>query len=793
MRPTFHFREDVNTKLIIATLMLPNCVDPSVRRASSQHQWRTEKMAVKDAAFQAYIALYAKGLVNDNLLPLLGYDEERPADVETRQAFCDVSQTYDPLVVIAREWMKLDILYRKVISIERPGQPALSIDMILPRRFASFGPFTLYWDEKTTYTVSIHDPASSTVVSAAFLPTMRLVTSTILRSVHSSRMTSDTDDFLVLFTPCIDQADLGSWLVANAGEFPASDLHNTLLEHRCGLIREPSLHGAPHILQDFGVDDTIRVLALPKRRDFLHYGYPDRQEQDKSGAGLKETKTRMLPVQSSTVDKLSLDFVECSLLIPSILHQLLRRLLALDLSSSLLKDVAFDNVEYIITATNAPSANETTNYQQLEFFGDSVLKFLVSIHLYQAHKSWPEGYLSRAKDQMVANSRLARAGVEAKLDRYIVSEPFTAKKWAPAYVSNYSQPVVTGKRTLSTKVLADVVEALIGGAFLAGGLENAAACTSQLLPEISATILNSNSFTGSDSSKSPQLPNDYFSGLERFLGHKFRDSRLLKEALTHPSCQNDADTLSYQRLEFIGDAALDMLIISYLTEHAPSLPPGRLHLIKAAMVNAGLLAYLCLKAVVQQDVVDVHSNHETLYDGFTFEERRSSRSVRLCRFMQHQHANIEIALQNCDTRFEQMQSDITKCLKYGTYYPWVLLTSLAHEKFVSDIIESLFGAILIDNAGNIQACQVFAEKLGLLNYLRRVVEEDIDLRHPKNILGEIASGRTVEYDIGVQEGTEGYFCIVRVSGMDVAKAFNGSSPDEVTTRAAHAAIDLVRG
>ena len=150
------------------------------------------------------------------------------------------------------------------------GQPAISLDMIFPRRFASFGPFTLYWDEKTTYTISIHDPASSIVVSAAFLPTMRLVTSTILQSVHSSSMTLDTDDFLVLFTPCIDQADLGSWLAANTGEFPASDLRNTLIEHQCGLIREPSLYGAPYILHDFGIDDTIRFLALPKRRDFLH-------------------------------------------------------------------------------------------------------------------------------------------------------------------------------------------------------------------------------------------------------------------------------------------------------------------------------------------------------------------------------------------------------------------------------------------------------------------------------------------------------------------------------------------
>lgn len=791
MRPAFYFHEDVNTRLVTATLTFPNCIDPAVRRASSKQQWRTEKMARKDAAFQAYVALYGKGLVNDNLLPLLGYDEERPADVETRQALCEASQTYDPWMVISREWMKLDILYRNVISIERPGQSALSIDMFLPRKFHSFGPFTLYWDKKTTYTASIHDPASSVVVSAASLSTIRLVTSTILKSVHSSRMASDANDFLVLFAPCIDEAELGTWLVANAGEFPASDLRNTLLEHRCGLIRHPSLYGALHILQDFGVDDTIRALPLPKRRDFLHYGYPDRQEADESEAGFKKRQTQILPLQSSTIDKLSLDFVECSLLIPSILHQLWRRLLALDLRNSLLKSVDFFNVEYIITATNAPSSNEPTNYQQLEFFGDSVLKFLVSIHIYHAHRSWPEGYLSRAKDQIVANSRLARAGVEAKLDRYIVSEPFTAKKWAPEFISDYSQPVVTEKRMLSTKVLADVVEALIGGAFLAGGLENAAACTSQLLPEIPATILDIDSLTSSDSAQSPQLPDDYFSGLESFLGHKFRDSRLLKEALTHPSCHNDASTLSYQRLEFVGDTALDMFIISYLTEHAPRLPPGRLHLIKAAMVNAGFLAYLCLKSVVQQDVVDVYSNHETVHVDFAFKERRSSRSVNLCRFMQHQHANIEIALENCHTRFEQMQSDITRCLKYGTYYPWVLLTSLAHEKFVSDIVESLFGAILIDTACNIQACQAFAEKLGLLDYLRRIVEKDIDLRHPKNILGEIASGCTVEYDVGIQEGADGYFCTVRISGMEVAKACNGSSPGEVMTRAAYTAIGIV--
>ena len=48
-------------------------------------------MAVKDAAFQAYIALYGKSLVNDNLLPLLGYNEERLANIKTRHALYEIS------------------------------------------------------------------------------------------------------------------------------------------------------------------------------------------------------------------------------------------------------------------------------------------------------------------------------------------------------------------------------------------------------------------------------------------------------------------------------------------------------------------------------------------------------------------------------------------------------------------------------------------------------------------------------------------------------------------------------
>lgn len=52
-------------------------------------------MAAIDAAFHAYVALYEKALLNDNLLPLMG-EEAVPVFVESRLAVDDVSQTTDP-------------------------------------------------------------------------------------------------------------------------------------------------------------------------------------------------------------------------------------------------------------------------------------------------------------------------------------------------------------------------------------------------------------------------------------------------------------------------------------------------------------------------------------------------------------------------------------------------------------------------------------------------------------------------------------------------------------------------
>jgi dsRNA-specific ribonuclease len=253
--------------------------------------------------------------------------------------------------------------------------------------------------------------------------------------------------------------------------------------------------------------------------------------------------------------------------------------------------------------------------------------------------------------------------------------------------------------------------------------------------------------------------------------------------LTHPSYENDAETSSYQRLEFIGDAVLDMIVVSYLVDHAPQLSHRQIHLIKAATVNASFLAHICLNTFVEQPIKDIRYIRRT-----NFKQIHGSRQVKMCQFIRHLNSNVLMALNTCLKRHHKIANEIRDCLEHGPCYPWVLLTSLEPEKFLSDIVESIFGAILIDARGNLEACTATAKNLGIFEYLRRIVAKDVDLLHPKNKLGELSGDSTVEYELRMQDDQNSYSCKALVAGREIARVFDGSSKDDAMTRAADAAI-----
>jgi ribonuclease-3 len=70
--------------------------------------------------------------------------------------------------------------------------------------------------------------------------------------------------------------------------------------------------------------------------------------------------------------------------------------------------------------------------------------------------------------------------------------------------------------------------------------------------------------------------------LEKSLGYQFQDEKLITEALTHRSYKKE---INNERLEFLGDAVMDLIVGEYLFELFPKAEEGTLSKLRAALVN----------------------------------------------------------------------------------------------------------------------------------------------------------------------------------------------------------------
>ncbi len=82
--------------------------------------------------------------------------------------------------------------------------------------------------------------------------------------------------------------------------------------------------------------------------------------------------------------------------------------------------------------------------------------------------------------------------------------------------------------------------------------------------------------------------------LEQRIGYSFRNSLLLRQALTHSSFTNEQKINrmgNYERLEFLGDAVLELVSSEFLFKEHPEMPEGELTKMRAAMVCEPSLAF----------------------------------------------------------------------------------------------------------------------------------------------------------------------------------------------------------
>ena len=94
------------------------------------------------------------------------------------------------------------------------------------------------------------------------------------------------------------------------------------------------------------------------------------------------------------------------------------------------------------------SANKN-HYEKMEFLGDSALNFYIGYLLYTEHPDMTEGNLSIARSKLVNKNMLAAIGQEIDIDAFIR---------------------VDKNQVISQSIRADVIEAIIGAAFLDGGV-----------------------------------------------------------------------------------------------------------------------------------------------------------------------------------------------------------------------------------------------------------------------------------------------------------------------------------
>ncbi|KAL1297620.1 hypothetical protein AAFC00_006178 [Neodothiora populina] len=784
LRPVFSCREDASTKMVVSDVELPAAVHQDLRRTRSSRPFRTERGAMADAAFVAYIALHKAGLVNDNLLPLRTRYEDIPGETTSQPSMVMVLPRLNPWSLHVYDQQKWS---SSSVQIDIAGETFGELLMHLPLECRDIPQLRLFWSGNRHGAATILPGEPDQMEGPAQRNTARRETLTLLASIYQSgRIDYSRSDFAALFQPYGYDA---SQVKANASK-SLLDLPHTVSEKDFGLLRVKGQIGRAFIFDrmvlasDSSLNPIVYARKFPKSRSFLRRPYV--QSSNESAAAVE------LALDDCTMDVLPSRYAFAAACIPSILHHVENTLIARELQETILRPVSITNLDLLMESTTSSSANAERNYERLEFLGDSVLKFCTHVQLMAQHPFWPESFLTSDKGRTNRNASLAKAAMRTGVDRFITTTMFTAHKWQPPYISDCTM-TTEEKVPRSTKTLADVVEALIGASYHEKGIAGALECIRIFLPDEIWTTPDEAHGALFNAGPRGDLPNSEL--VEEIVDYHFATPLLLLEATTHASTKNSS-TLCYERLEFLGDAVLDQIIVPELFRYTPPRKNHEMHQLKQSVVNAHLLGFLCMELTVAQERNDVvRSANSTTH----FEIAPSWHSYCLADFLRCDSA-VSAQRSAALSKHKDLRLHLLKELGEGKEYPWSLLYELHPPKFFSDMIESVLGAIYIDTHGSAVACADFMEHIGLMKLMRRFLNEHPEVRHPKERLGILADKERVHYDLKkatIPDATDEriFECTVRIGDKEVVKVGGCRHPDEAEVKAAAEAIKVleVRG
>ncbi|KIO12868.1 hypothetical protein M404DRAFT_124868 [Pisolithus tinctorius Marx 270] len=439
-----------------------------------------------------------------------------------------------------------------------------------------------------------------------------------------------------------------------------------------------------------------------------------------------------------------------ALLLPSVMRRIEDFLIVQELNAEFFNHSIHE--EYLFSAISTPSAGYEVDYERLELFGDAFLKYLASVYVFVINPS-QHGVLHATRQRIISNKVLMQSAVRSGLPQYIRGKPFSYKLWHPPNFTidplNVAEREVVGDeittsgrvdtnnpatRTdaegragvflnvqerkkkshdesvtqwLGSKTIADVVEAIIGAAYLSGGQEAAlqAAKAMQVpIPNIEQWDDFRRKASPPPSNPTALLRAGSVEAVEAITGRKFSDVRVLGWALVHPSIDG-CDTAYHEQLEFIGDAILDFMVVRYIVDRYGKLSPGAMTMLKVAMVSNSALAALCVSSGLYK-----HLHYDSYSLACSFEayvEKVETRRVQ----------ETELATQNGRSP--------------GQY--WLDTES---PKALSDLVESIIGALFIQDGYQPVGAEVFFDGVLRPFYDRHVTLKTLS-HHPTKILSDL--------------------------------------------------------
>lgn len=403
----------------------------------------------------------------------------------------------------------------------------------------------------------------------------------------------------------------------------------------------------------------------------------------------------------------------------------------------------------VATILTAASCVGEETYERWEWLGDAVLQVVLtdtclrSQYLRPWIRGFHEGDLDVIRSALCCNDRLEQACQALSIDRFTLTSGLSRGRWCPSVLQLSSNST---KKPIRGKVLADVMEALLGLVYLrCGGYEPAV----KVADELGLTLpwdpdLSYSNVTQDSSACPPKAILEQI--VTQWTGYaSFGTPGLLLEAFTHPTCL-DVHVASYQRLEWIGDAVLSLAARLWIFErYSDNVSVGRMVIMEEQLVCNATLAFLS------------------------------------CRTGWHHHLR---------------HHDLTLPGRIEAYYASIHregrgIWSTQPPKALADVTESVLGAIFVD--GGCMAGLQAAHEL-LRPFLETLVGNEDKISHPQQELlerlGDIAkiSVKLRDVDTDDEHVNSGFRAVATISLWDIPVL---TCTDEHSPAATHRACTLL--